>query len=435
VVQLAQVWDFSRKTGQTEFRELRPGDSVSKGDLLGVFYSVDVGSKKNDLLQALVQLELDQTILDRVEKNRIAIPEVMYLTYVRSVQGDRTEINRALNNLRLWDIPQEEIDALHAEAKKISADKDAWSKTPEGKWVNRVKQGNGGKDDAAKEKETENPWGKVTLRAPIDGIIVERNVHKDEMVVDNTVNLFQIADVSRLLVKAHCQEDQLPTLESLGNNERRWSVRTVGAASGAGLAGTIDEIGYMIDPNQHTAIIKGYVDNPGKRIRAGQFVSATVNIPPPNDVVEIPTDALVEDGVQSVVFVQPEANAQQFTIRRVHVTHRFDRSVFVRDTPLPKEEQMTAKEAEEGLLPKEPLRPGERVLLAGAVELKAALQDLESHPVKIDAAGPAKDKPQLVIDPHSRPETKAAEKIGRDKTGSVLHPVSRPDNKPKSVKG
>ena len=47
---------------------------------------------------------------------------------------------------------------------------------------------------------------------------------------------------------------------------------TVGAGSAKGLAGTIDEIGYMIDPNQHTAIIKGYVDNPGKRIRAGQYV-------------------------------------------------------------------------------------------------------------------------------------------------------------------
>ena len=137
---LAQVWDYSRKNGQTEYRELRTGDSVSKGDLLGVFYSVDVGSKKNDLLQALVQLELDQAILDRVEKNRVAIPEVMYLTYIRSVQGDRTEINRALNNLKLWDIPQDEIDALQAEAKKISADKDAWSKTPEGRWVNHVKE-------------------------------------------------------------------------------------------------------------------------------------------------------------------------------------------------------------------------------------------------------------------------------------------------------
>jgi cobalt-zinc-cadmium efflux system membrane fusion protein len=435
VVSIAQAWDYSRKTGQTEYRELRPGDPVSKGQILGEFYSVDVGSKKNDLLQALVQLELDQAILDRVEKNRVAIPEVMYLTYVRSVQGDRTEIDRALNNLKLWDIPQEELDALHAEARKISADKDAWLKTPEGRWVNRVKHGTGDKEDTAKEKETENPWGRVRLRAPIDGIIVERNVHKDEMIVDNTVNLFQVADVSRLLVIASCQEDSLPSLEALGSGERQWSVRTVGAGSATGLAGTIDEIGYMIDPNQHTAVIKGYVENPGNRIRAGQYVSATVKIPPPDGVVEIPTDALVDDGMQSLVFVQPVANVHRFTMRRVQVTHHFDRSVFVRETPVPKEEQLTTKEAEEGLLPKEPLRAGELVLLAGAVELKAKLQDLESRPEKMDDAKPVKDQPQLARDPQSRPETKAADRVAKDKAGSVLHPVPRPKNEPNAVKG
>ncbi len=395
VVSLAQVWDFSRKNGQTEYRELRPGDNVAKGDLLGVFYSVDVGSKKNDLLQALVQLNLDQEILDRVEKNRISIPEVLYLTYVRSVQGDRTEINRALNNLNLWDIPQDEIDALQVEAKKISADKDAWSKTPEGRWVNRVKQGTDSKDNSAKgkekDKETENPWGRVTLRAPLDGVIIERNVHKDEMVVDNTVNLFQIADVNRLLVIASCPEDSLPALEALSSNQRRWTVRTVGTGTAAGLTGTIDEIGYLIDPNQHTAVIKGYVDNPGKRIRGGQYVTATVNIPPPDDVVEIPTDCLVDDGLQSVIFVQSDPSIHQFTMRRVQVTHRFDRSVFVRNTPLPKEERLTAKEAEEGLLPKEPLRAGDRVLLAGAVELKA--------PCRTSSRAPKRTRPA------SRPRT------------------------------
>jgi cobalt-zinc-cadmium efflux system membrane fusion protein len=188
--------------------------------------------------------------------------------------------------------------------------------------------------------------------------------------------------VNRLLVKANCQEDQLPTLEALGHGERRWTVRTVGAPTSTGLPGTIDEIGYIIDPNQHTAIIKGYFENPGKRIRAGQYVSATVKIPPPDDVVEIPTDALVEDGKQSLVFVQPDPAVRRFTMRRVQVTHRFDRTVFVRRTPIPKEEQLTTLEAEEGLLPKEALRPGERLLVQGAVELKAAMLDLESRPEK-----------------------------------------------------
>ncbi len=57
------------------------------------------------------------------------------------------------------------------------------------------------------------------------------------MVVDNTVNLFQIADVSRLLVIANCPEDDLPTLEALRQRQRRWTVRTVGTKSSTGLSG------------------------------------------------------------------------------------------------------------------------------------------------------------------------------------------------------
>ena len=374
VVELAQARDISAKTGITEFRELRQGDVVAKGGLLGVFYSVDVGSKKNDLLDALVQLELDQQIFDRVEKNRYAVPEVFYLTQLRAVQGDRNAINRALNNLKLWDIPQEEIDALHAEAKKIAADKDGWSKTPEGRWVKGEKQPTSESAD-----NVENPWGRVTLRAPFDGVVVERNVHKDEMIVDNTVNLFQIADVSRMLVIASCPEDALPTLEALSGSQRRWKIRTVGVDSADGLPGAIDEIGYMIDPNQHTAIIKGYVENPGKRLRAGQFVSAMIDVPAPEGVVEIPADALVDDGRQSIVFVQADIDSPLFTMRRVEVVQRFEHAVFVRSTPFSRELPATSPAVDEGLLPRQPLRPGERVLLSGALELKATLSDLESR--------------------------------------------------------
>jgi cobalt-zinc-cadmium efflux system membrane fusion protein len=380
VVQIGQIWDRSHANGHTEFRELRQGDGVARGDLLGVFYSVDVGSKKNDLLDALVQLELDQKIMDRVEANRYSVPEVYYLTQVRAVQGDRNAINRALNNLRLWDIPQEKIDELHAEARKISSDKSQWYKTPEGLWVKGDKLSRESKGDSGKDQE--NPWGRVTLRAPFDGVIVERNLHVDEMVVDNTVNLFQVADVNRLLVITSCPEDQLPALEALDRDERKWTVRTVGTPTERGLSGSIDEIGYMIDPNQHTAVIKGYVDNPGRKIRAGQFVTATVEIPPPVDSVEIPTDALVDDGKQCLVFVQPDPGVSHFTMRRVQVTHRFERTVLVRSTPIAADEQLTAQEKDEGLLPRAPLRPGERVLVAGAVELKAVVLDLESRPEK-----------------------------------------------------
>lgn len=385
VVEIAKVWDYSRKTGGTEFRELRMGDRVSKGDLIAVFYSADVGSKKNDLLDALVQLELDETILQEARKHAEAVPGVFLITYERAVQGDRNAIGRALNNLKVWDIPQNEIDELRDEAKKLAADKNAWSKTPEGRWVKGEKQTSAGV--TGPDNESANPWGKVSIRAPFDGVVVERNVHVGEMVVDNTVNLFQIADVNRLLVVANCPEDDLPILEELRGVALKWSVHTVGADTLKGLSGTIDDIGYLIDPNQHTAVIKGFVENPRARLRAGQYVKAVVNIPPPEHVVEIPSDALLDDGSQSVVFVQPDSVLHKYAMRRVQVVRRYDRTVFVASEPPAKEEAAVSgtDAAEAGLLPIERLAPGERVLTAGTVELKAVIQDFALQTAKTPA--------------------------------------------------
>lgn len=365
-------------SGRTEYRELRTGDHVKKGDILGVFFSVDVGSKKNDLLDALVQYELDQKIYDKQRKST-AIPEIALETQWRNVQGDRNAISRALNNLTVWNIPQEDIDALHEEAKRIALDKDAWYKTRAGRWVKGEKQGVTGHDP---DSENENPWGRVTLRAPFDGTIAERNVTVHEIVQDPTTNLFQIAQMDRLLVIANTPEDELPTLNALKPEERLWSVQTVGVNSVGGLKGRFEEIGVMIDPNQHTAVIKGYIDNPKEQIRGGQFVSCTVQIPPPQDVVEVPIDSLVEDGRNCVVFVQPDPTKHYYTMRRVQPTHRFEKTAFVRSKPFAKKEQLTADEKELEMLPLEPLRPGERILRSGVGELKAALLDLESRPVQ-----------------------------------------------------
>lgn len=382
VVEIGQIDVLpGTEPGKTESfrRELTTGDTVHKGQVLGIFYSDIIGSKKNDLLSNLVQLELDQKILDRAEDPlaRAATPDVLMYTFQRAVWGDRNEVARAYNNLIAWDIPQKEIDELQEEAHRIAADKNEWFKTPAGRWV----KGEKGTDIEVKE----NPWGRVTFRAPFEGVIVERNLHVDEMIIDGTVNLFQIADVRRLLVVANCPEDQLPALQGL--QERRatsWTVQTAGKDTGGGLSANIDlpghfdELSYIIDPAQHTAVIKGYVENPGKRLRAGQYVTATVQIPPPPGVVEIPLTSLSDDGKQSLVFVQSDPMKPQYTMRRVQVTHRFGQTAFVRSTPIPEKEQLTEMEAEEGLLRKEPLLEGEHIIKTGVGELKLELLRLES---------------------------------------------------------
>ena len=361
VVEIGKVPETSEKTGRTEFRELRPGDVVRKGDLLGVFYSVDVGSKKNDLIDALVQLKLDQLVLDRALEKRESVPEVFLLNQRRAVEGDHNAIARALNTLKTWNIPEADIQAVRDEAEQISK--------------------RGGRRDKTKEDQ----WARVELRAPDDGTIVERNVALHEMVVDNTVNLFQVARVDRLVVVANAAEDDLPTFERLPHHLRRWTVRAAGAPE-EGIPGRIDEISYLIDVNQHSAVLKGHIDNPDSRLRAGQFVSAAVNLPPPRDVVEVPAGAVVDDGRQCVVFVREDpASPEQYTMRRVEVTHRFEKTVYVRSRwPDDRGPGPTPDEKELGLLPRQALRKGEQVLTAGVLELKKELEDRELDA----AAGP-----------------------------------------------
>jgi cobalt-zinc-cadmium efflux system membrane fusion protein len=356
VTQIGQIAQDPRRSGslQTTYRELHSGDRVVKGDLLAVFYSVDVGNKKNDLIDAMYQLKLDEEILKAAKAKSEVVPAVFIWNAERNVQGDVNTVNRALAMLQTWGISKEDIQAVKDEAENV---------------IKRHGQHNAKLDDF---------WPRVEMRAPANGVIIERNLALNEIIVDNTTNLFQISDVDKLFITANVPEDDLPELEALremSGDAIKWTVRTVGSDP---IPGYVDDIGYIIDPNQHTAVVKGYIDNKGERLRGGQFVHATVDVPPPPDVVELPVSAVVDDGQQSVIFVQTDAAKQLYTMRRVQLTRRFEKTVFVRSKPFKKGEDRTAEEAESNMLPKQPLLPGEKVIQTGVGELKLALQDRES---------------------------------------------------------
>jgi membrane fusion protein, heavy metal efflux system len=355
VVEIARVPDEAQtlSAGHTVLRELRPGDRVQKGQVLAVVWSIDVGARKSDLVDALVQLRLDEKRLQAREKlfAEGSLPEDTLNQTRRDVVSDRNAKERAERTLRTWNIPEHEIKAVYDEAELAVA-----------------RQGK-------RDQEKERLWARSELIAPRDGTVVERNVSVGEYVADNTVNLFILAEVERLLVIANPPEDQLPALLSLRPDQMRWTLQTVGAPL---IRGPIQEIGYLIDATQHTAVVKGYLDNPEGKLRAGQFVSATVNLPPPPDVVEVPLTALAEDGKQSFVFVQPDPARPLYTMRRVQVTHHFEKTAFVRSRLKPEEEKLTPQEKAQGMQPRQPLRPGERVLTSGVLELRAALEDKES---------------------------------------------------------
>jgi len=353
VIEIRQVREAPNLPGVSPSvtREIRSGDAVRKGDVLGVVWSVDVGSKKSDLVDALIQLRLDEIRL----KSRLQLwkdgnlPEDTLNQTRRDVVSDQNAADRAERTLRTWNIPEAEIKAVRDEAEEVYQ-----------------RQGK-------RDREKERLWARSELVAPMDGTLVERNVGKGEYLSDSTVNLFVIADVTKLLVQANPPEDLLPSLLKAQKRGTPWRIKTVGIDTEA--ITPIEEISYILDPYLHTPIVKSYLDNPEGRLRAGQYVTAAIDLPPPDDVMEVPLTALAEDGKQSFLFVQPNPAVPRFTLRRVVVSQRFDKVAFVRSVLAPEEQELSPEKQAAGEMAPRPLEPGERYLPTGVLELRAALED------------------------------------------------------------
>ena len=132
----------------------------------------------------------------------------------------------------------------------------------------------------------------------------------------------------------------------------------------------------MVDPNQHTALVMGEIDNPNHQFLSTQFITATVTLPPLPDEVVVPAAAVIDDGRESIVFVKldpkslPEADPkkQYFEQRRVHVTRREQENIYLSS-------RLSAEQERRGL---RVLEPGELIVTEGAVLLEATLEDLQT---------------------------------------------------------
>ncbi len=326
-------------------REIRAGDHVKKGQFLLAFYSSEVANVEHDLVDAAARLQLDEEILRTMGAKGQGVAEIERLTQQRNLQMDKNKMNRAIGNLRAWGIPQKTIDAAIDEGKNPPRDR--------------------GPHDPAKEAD----FGRVEIRSPIDGIIIERNAVVGD-VTDDGVNLFQIANLEKLFVLANLPEDRVSELEALGP-EHPWTIKTTRS-----LRGTFSDIGTVIDPNQHTVVIRGEVENEQGLLRGGQFVRVSIELPVPANVVEVPNECVVDDGRQAIVFIQNDpAKPEDFTMQRVGIAKRLEKTLFVYSGSPP--EPFKQSLADEALRPK-PLPEGARLVASGVGELKAILEKLEA---------------------------------------------------------
>ncbi len=182
----------------------------------------------------------------------------------------------------------------------------------------------GGSPDAA------NPT--FLLRAPVAGVVVDRNVSRgqevrpDQMlgnVPQAFLPLFVITDPTRLWVVLDATETDMPRLRPGLSIQIR-----SGAYPAETFAGSINVVGDALDPTTRTVKVRGSVPNPGRLLKAEMYVAVEVGSDA-GQSAEIPAKAVFRRNDTPFVFV--ETGPGRFERRPVKLGSEVDGRVAVLD--------------------------------------------------------------------------------------------------------
>jgi len=242
------------------------GDSVNKGQLLIRIQSTDISGALSDYRKALASQVLARAQLDRAntlhEKGAMAKKdqEIAQDAYVKA----KVDVETTAERLRV-----------------LGAD------------INQ-------------------PSGVIDIHSPVSGVITEQNVTASAGVktLDNSPNLFTIADLSYVWILCDVYENDLSNVQTGEYADVR-----LNAYPGRVFPARISQIGPILDPNTRTAKVRLELLNPGF-MRLGMFVTATFHGLQKQIRTVVPASAVLHLHDRDWVYLPAEGK----TFHRVEVT-------------------------------------------------------------------------------------------------------------------
>ena len=224
--------------------KVKLGDSVNKGQTLLVISSPDLAAAMSDYQKAVADEALSRKALDRAQ-----------LLYDKGA-----------------------IAAKDLETAQDAEDKAKVDVATSAQHVRVL-----GADPA-------HPSALIDLRAPVSGTIVEQNVAGFEGVksLDNTPNLFTIADLSQVWVVCDVFENDLGEVHVGDTAEIRLS-----AFGDRVLKGKVADISRVLDPGTRSAKVRIVLANPEGMLRPGMFAVAKFRSRKTTERVVVPATAIM----------------------------------------------------------------------------------------------------------------------------------------------
>lgn len=150
--------------------------------------------------------------------------------------------------------------------------------------------------DAIGAGTADGPSNRFALRAPFDGVIVEKHITLGEAVAAEA-NVFTLSDLSTVWAEFAIAPKDLAHVRV---GER---ASIVSAAQDGAVEGTVSYVGSLLGQQTRTATARVTLRNPGLAWRPGLFVTVSVAGPDIQLPLAVEAEAVLTDGDQATVFV------------------------------------------------------------------------------------------------------------------------------------
>jgi cobalt-zinc-cadmium efflux system membrane fusion protein len=237
------------------------GDHVSKGQILMIIEGMQIGEIKSQYSKSKANLDFAEANYQRLKKL----------------------IEQNVGSQKAFLEAKEEFEKAKAE---FNADD---------KRIHTI-----GLSDIDVESDNENlnhTSGLLSIKSPIDGIIIERSIVLGQL-IEPATNAFRIVNTSTLFADGQIYENDLSRIDGKPNI----TINTT-ADPNESFPGKITYIGEIVDKETRTIKVRAAISNNSRKLKPEMFAEMRIPIGKAVKSIVIPAEAVVREGDDNYVFV------------------------------------------------------------------------------------------------------------------------------------
>ncbi len=325
--ELAQTGAFSQPALQTAQNELNQAESDEQQAQTALQAATTVVQRAERLFkeQLIAQAEREQAqTQERQEETRLKQAQKRVVIARQTLERERTVFGRGLLSSQAVQSAEAEVRAAQADVRRAEREV-AGARTALAGARDAVRTARANQGALVGSRGRPEGGGRVTVLAPLRGVVTERAVTLGEA-VERTGVLLVLQNLASVVVQANVPEKDVARVR-VGLPV----TVTVAAYPNRAFGGIVESIASAVDEKTRTLPVRCRLDNPSGRLKPEMFAQvrlATGNAARRSALL-VPQSALVDDGGQQVLFVAEGGGYEKRMVQvsgdasadRVEVTH------------------------------------------------------------------------------------------------------------------